>query len=55
MSEINEKMKAWSIMQEELDLRFKYMNGEITLRMFNRRFNKLKKQGLIVRDGRIIK
>lgn len=55
MTEINEHQKAWSITQEELDLRFRYMNGKITLRTFNKRFERLKKQGLIIRDGRAIK
>lgn len=55
MGEINEKMKPWSITQAELDLRWDYMYGKITLRTFNRRFNKLKKQGKIIRDGKAIK
>ena len=55
MAEINEKQKPYAITQEELNLRFDYMNGKITLDEFNKRFKRLKKQGKIVRDGRVIK
>lgn len=52
---INERMKPWSITQAELNLRWDYMNGKITLKEFNKEFKWLKKQGKIIRDGRIIK
>ena len=55
MSEINEHQKVWAITQEELNLRFDYMNGKITLDEFNKRFKRLKKQGKVVRDGRVMK
>ena len=52
---IDEKQKPWAITQEELNLRFDYAEGKITLKEFNRRYKKLLKQGKIVRDGRVIK
>jgi hypothetical protein len=55
MSEINEFQKPYSITKEELDLRWEYMEGKISLRTYNRRFDKLKKQGKVRRDGRVIK
>ena len=44
-----------SVTNEELELRKASLRGNITLRQFTIRFNKLKKRGLIKRDGRIIK
>ncbi len=52
---INEKQKSWAITQKELNLRFDYAEGKITLKQFNRRYKKLKKQGKIIRDGRAVK
>lgn len=52
---INEKQKPWAVTQEELNLRFDYGNGRITLKQFNRRYKKLKELGLIIRNGRTIK
>ena len=40
---INEKQKSWAISREELDLRFDYKEGRITLKEFERRHKKLKK------------
>lgn len=34
----------------EQELRWDYMNGEMTLNEFNRRYEKLKKRGLIKRN-----
>lgn len=39
------------ITREEEDLRNEYAHGEISLATFNRRFAKLKRQGLIKRSG----
>jgi len=55
MAEINEFQKPYTITQEELDLRFDYMYGKITLDEFNKRFRRLKKLGLVIRDGKVIK
>ena len=52
---INEKQKPYSITREELNLRFDYMKGGITLEEFERRYKKLMKQGKIKRDGRTVK
>ena len=51
---INEKQKPWAITQAELNLRLDYAKGRITLSVFDRRYKKLLKQGLIVRSGRAI-
>jgi len=52
---INEHMKPWTITQEELNLRFDYAEGRITLERFKRRYKKLKRQGKIKRNGKVIK
>jgi len=52
---INEKQKPWAITQEELNLRFDYAEGRITLSEFERRYKKLVKQGKIVRNGKAMK
>jgi len=52
---INEKQKPWAITQAELDLRFDYAKGRITLSVFDRRYKKLLKQGKIIRDGKAVK
>jgi len=52
---INEKQKPWAITQEELNLRFDYAEGRITLKQFERRYKKLLSQGKIRRNGRAIK
>ena len=52
---INEKQKSWAITQEELNLRFDYAEGRITLEEYEKRYKKLLKQGLIVRSGRAMK
>ena len=53
--DMNEKQKPYSIIQEELNLRFDYAKGRITLRQFNRRYKQLVKQGKIVRSGKAVK
>ena len=55
MAEINERQKAWAISREELDLRWQCMYRKITLDEFNKKYELLKKQGKIIRDGRAIK
>lgn len=40
---------------EEQELRHEYMLEEITLTEFNEQFAKLKKKGLIKRNGRVVK
>jgi hypothetical protein len=52
---INEKQKPWAITKEELDLRFEYGEGRMTRVEFDRRFKRLKKQGKIRRDGRVVR
>ena len=52
---INEKQKSWAITQEELNLRFDYAEGRITLQQFNRRYKKLLRQGKIIRSGKAMK
>ena len=52
---INEKQKSWAISREELDLRFDYAKGRITLRQFNRRYKQLMKQGKIIRNRKTVK
>ena len=55
MGQINEYQKPYSITKEELDLRWKYANTNMSLETFNKRFEELKRQGKVVRDGRVIK
>jgi len=52
---INEKQKPYTITREELDLRFDYAYGKITLKQYERRYEKLKKQGKIKRNGKVVK
>jgi len=52
---INEFQKPYTITKEELNLRFDYAEGRITLKEFDKRYKKLLKQGKIVRDGKTIK
>jgi len=52
---MNEFQKPWAITQEELSLRFDYAYGKITLKQFKRRYEKLKKQGKIKRNGKAVK
>ena len=44
-----------SITRQEEELRSDYAFGNISLAVFNRRFAKLKKAGLIQRNGRVLK
>jgi hypothetical protein len=52
---MSERQKPWAITREELDLRWEYGEGNITLAEFNRRFKKLIRQGKIIRSGKAIK
>jgi hypothetical protein len=52
---MSERQKPWGITREELDLRFDYAEGKITLVEYDRRYAKLKQEGKIVRDGRVIR
>lgn len=49
---INEHQKPYQTTQEEQELRADCMYGKITLGEFNRRYEELKKRGLIRRNGR---
>ena len=51
---VNERQKPYRTTQEEQTLRWEYGQGNVTLEEFNVKFEELKKQGLVVRDGRII-
>jgi len=51
---MNEFQKPWATTQEELSLRFDYAYGKITLKQFERRYEKLKRQGKIIRNGKMI-
>lgn len=48
-------MKPWGITQEELDLRFEYAEGRITMKEFKRRYKELMRQDLIRRNGKVVK
>jgi len=50
----DEFQKPWATTQEELSLRFDYAYGKITLKQFERRYEKLKRQGKIIRNGKMI-
>jgi len=43
------------ITQEEESLRWMLIDGQISLATYKRRFAKLKRQGLIQRNGRVLK
>jgi len=47
--------RPYSTTQEERDLRDKAMRTNMTEKEFDKEYEKLKKQGLIKRDGRVIK
>jgi hypothetical protein len=55
MAQINEFQKSWAISQEELNLRWDYGKGKITLKEFDRRYKKLLRQGKIIRDGKVVR
>jgi len=52
---INERQKPYQTTREEQLLRWDYAEGRITLEEFDRRYEKLKKQELIKRNGRVTK
>ena len=41
--------------REEQELRYLYRVGEISLATFNRRYRKLKQDGLITRSGKVVR
>ena len=41
--------------REEQELRYLYRVGEISLATFNRRYKKLKQDGLITRSGKVVR
>lgn len=47
--------RPYSTTQAERDLRHRYATTEMTLAQFNRALKELTKQGLIQRDGRVVK
>ena len=52
---INERQKPYQTTKEEQDLRWKYVDGLITFDEYERRYKELKKQGKIIRSGKVIK
>ncbi len=44
-----------SITPAEEDLRWELVKGEISLAIFNRRYGKLRRDGLLRRNGRVLK
>lgn len=44
-----------TVTRAELDLRHLYAESKISLAVFNRRYDKLKRAGLIKRSGRVLK
>jgi len=51
---INERQKPYRTAQQEQNLRWEYGQGGMTLEEFNVRFEELKKQGLVIRDGKVV-
>jgi hypothetical protein len=51
---INEKQKPYQTTQEEQTLRWDYAQGNFTLKQFNNEFNRLKKAGKIIRNGKVV-
>lgn len=51
---INERQKPYQTTQEERDLRWEYGQGSMTLEEFNTQFEELKKQGKVIRDGKVV-
>lgn len=49
------KPRPQSVSREELDLRWDYAHGKISLAVFNRKYAKLKRDGLLRRSGRVLK
>ena len=55
MVDKGDRARPNSTTQEERQLRDGYMNGNLDLHTFHRRYQKLMEQGLIQRNGRVIK
>lgn len=49
------KRRLSATTREEEELRWKFACGRITFRQFEKKYKELKKQGLIQRNGRVIK
>lgn len=49
------KKRPSAITREESELRWKLASGNITFKQFEEKYKKLKKQGLIQRNGKVIK
>jgi len=52
---INEYQKPYQTTEAEQILRWEYGQGNMTLAEFDKRFEELKKQGKIVRNGRVLR
>lgn len=50
-----DKPRPSSTTREEQDLRDRYARGRITFNQYEKEYRKLKKQGLIKRNGRVLK
>jgi len=51
---INERQKPYRTTQQEQNLRWEYGRGNMSLEEFDIQYAELLKQGLIIRDGRVI-
>ena len=51
---INERQKPYRTTQQEQNLRWEYGQGNMSLEEFDIQYAELLKQGLIIRDGRVI-
>ena len=52
---MNEFQKHYQTTLDEQVLRWEYGQGKITLATFKRRYEKLKRKGLIRRSGKVLK
>lgn len=50
-----DRYRAHTTTREEQDLRDKYAYGDMTFKQYERAYRKLMRQGLIKRNGRILK
>jgi hypothetical protein len=50
VAQINEKMKAWAIPYEELNLRFDLLEGKITLKEFKKKYDELELKKKVKRN-----
>lgn len=51
---INERQKPYQTTKGEQQLRWDYAEGKISVIEFNRRYERLKKQGKIRRNGKVV-